>query len=159
MTIKIITDADTYTIDQSIRVQVEGVTPGTDVTFVTSLIDDENVEWRSEALFTVPEEGTLDINNTAPKSGSWSGVDMDGFLWTLAPCAEQDFDDFRLNGNLEVAPNVPSSHRIGRPTFLGDNPATVTFSVCVDGQELTSKTLVRHRFHPDVFIQMFESLR
>jgi dienelactone hydrolase len=57
-----------------------GLPPSTDVT-----IGARFVGWGSTAVFTSAPDGTLDVATAAPKSGSYSGADIDGLVWSMTP--------------------------------------------------------------------------
>ena len=61
-----------------IRVVGGGLVPGSTVRF-----DITSGEAVSFAVFEVPGDGVIDFARDAPMEGSWSGADLDGFLWSL----------------------------------------------------------------------------
>jgi dienelactone hydrolase len=42
-------------------------------------------DWGSSAVFVASPEGTVDVATTAATRGSYSGVDVDGLLWSMTP--------------------------------------------------------------------------
>lgn len=139
-----------FAVDECIPVRLENLVPGTEVRFEALLVDDENTGWRSWADFAAERDGVIDINRTAPVRGSWNGAEADGFLWSMAPCAPEAFDQFRLSGATELPSGVPSSHRIGRPTLLGDRPMSLVLNVQQEGRTTATTRITRHRFPPQV---------
>jgi dienelactone hydrolase len=59
-------------------VRMEGMPPGAEVTLTAKLWG-----YRSQSVFVVDEHGTVDLGRDAPKSGSYSGVDPDGPVWSM----------------------------------------------------------------------------
>ena len=65
--------------------------------------------YRSEAELEADAQGAVDLSSVAPKSGSYSGVDREGMLWSMkreeedAPDAELDVTFTLLRGSVEIA--------------------------------------------------------
>lgn len=75
--------------DQPFDVTVSGAPAGAALTVVAGGQDLFAREWRSEARFTVPASGVLDLDATAPVAGDWTRADGDAVL-TAMRFAEPD---------------------------------------------------------------------
>ncbi len=75
--------------DQPFDVTVSGAPAGAALTVVAGGQDLFARKWRSEARFTVPASGVLDVDATAPVAGDWTRADGDAVL-TAMRFAEPD---------------------------------------------------------------------
>jgi dienelactone hydrolase len=72
-------------VDEPFRVTVSGLPPDAPVTISASTRDGELREWASTATFPAGDDGTVDVPTAAPLSGTYSGVDPAGLLWSMLP--------------------------------------------------------------------------
>src|SRR5947209_10847571 len=72
-------------VDEHFRLTASGLTPGEPVTIRAATRDGELREWASSATFLASDDGTVDVSAAAPLSGTYSGVDPTGLLWSMLP--------------------------------------------------------------------------
>jgi dienelactone hydrolase len=65
--------------------KVTGLQPGERVTLKAVSRDAKNIRWESAAVFAADASGTIDVGNQATVSGSYSGADIFGLLWSMRP--------------------------------------------------------------------------
>jgi dienelactone hydrolase len=65
--------------------KVTGLQPGERVALKAVSRDAKAVRWESAAVFTADASGTVDVASQAPVSGSYSGADIFGLLWSMQP--------------------------------------------------------------------------
>ena len=72
-------------VDEPFRLTASGLPPGEPVTIRAATRDGELREWASYATFLAGDDGTVDVSTAAPLSGTYSGVDPTGLLWSMQP--------------------------------------------------------------------------
>ena len=72
-------------VDEPFRLMVSGLPPGEPVTIRAATRDGELREWASYATFVAGDDGMVDVSTAAPLSGTYSGVDPTGLLWSMLP--------------------------------------------------------------------------
>lgn len=80
---KLVAEPAVALVDEPTRLAVEGARPGSTVRLRARTHDDGGRPWSSEAVFPVADDGTVDPGRDAPVSGSYSGVDAQGLLWSM----------------------------------------------------------------------------
>lgn len=65
--------------------RITGLARGEQVTVKATSIDKKKIIWESSAVFTAADSGVVDVAAQAPDSGSYSGVDIFGLLWSMQP--------------------------------------------------------------------------
>ncbi|MCJ7485369.1 MAG: acyl-CoA thioesterase/BAAT N-terminal domain-containing protein [Candidatus Aminicenantes bacterium] len=65
--------------------KVTGLQPGERVTVKAVSRDAKTIRWESAAIFAADASGTVDVGSQAPVSGSYSGADIFGLLWSMQP--------------------------------------------------------------------------
>jgi dienelactone hydrolase len=113
-------DATSLLLGEPFVVNVTGLTPGAIVTLRTDVRNGAD-GLRSEAVFTVPDSGTLALDRDAPTSGSYADADPDGILWSLVRVRDLRLDDLE-NGAVRVTA-LQSGEVVGEGTlarFLRD---------------------------------------
>jgi dienelactone hydrolase len=113
--------------DQAIDIRVTGLSAGEQVTVSAQATDVKKGTWRSSAVFTASQDGAVDLEKAAPKSGSYQGKDGMGLFWSMAPVAPASQDQY-------FTPPTPQQ-RSGYPVTLA-----VTSS---SGARLASRTVTR----------------
>jgi dienelactone hydrolase len=101
--------------DEPVHIRLLGFTPGQRVTLRAEMADDAGQRWRSWAEFAVSEAGAVDVATEAPRSGSYSGADAMGLVWSMARADDGE--------------NAPAP--FARTTT---NPLTIAFTAEVNGQ-------------------------
>jgi dienelactone hydrolase len=72
-------------VDEPFGLTVSGLPPGEPVTIRAATRDGELREWASSATFLADDDGMVDVSTAAPLSGTYSGVDPTGLLWSMQP--------------------------------------------------------------------------
>src|SRR5438132_6483648 len=72
-------------VDEPFRLTASGLPPGLPITIRAATRDGELREWASYATFLAGDDGTVDVSTAAPLSGTYSGVDPTGLLWSMQP--------------------------------------------------------------------------
>jgi dienelactone hydrolase len=65
--------------------QVAGLRPGERVTIKAFSKDARMISWGAAAVFEADASGEVDLGHQAPVSGSYSGADIFGLLWSMHP--------------------------------------------------------------------------
>ncbi len=65
--------------------KVAGLGPGERVTVKAASKDARAILWESEAVFEADASGAVDMGRQAPVSGSYTGADIFGLLWSMKP--------------------------------------------------------------------------
>lgn len=113
--------------DQAIGIRVTRLSAGEQVTVSAQATDAKKGTWRSSAVYTASQGGTVDLAKVAPKSGSYQGKDGMGLFWSMTPVAPASQDQY-------FTPPAPQQQS-GYPVTL-----TVTSS---SGAMLASRTVTR----------------
>jgi dienelactone hydrolase len=71
-------------IDGPLHVAAQGLGAGASVTLRAHLLDARGVPWSSHATYVADASGSVDLATDAPVSGTYSGVDGDGLISSLA---------------------------------------------------------------------------
>jgi dienelactone hydrolase len=118
-------------VDQSFITRITGLSPGQEVTVDCQYVDALDTVRRSHATFRATAHGTVDLATQAPLSGTYSGVDSMGLIWSvLSSATEND-----LLGS----------------TLVGFSHAnTVTLTVEAHGHVIARATVTRYLFTPAV---------
>ncbi len=72
-------------MDEPFRVSVSGLAPGTPVTIRATTRDGGLRAWASDATFVAGDDGMVDVGGAEPVSGTYTGVDPCGLLWSMRP--------------------------------------------------------------------------
>ncbi|PAV28603.1 hypothetical protein CIL05_15000 [Virgibacillus profundi] len=70
-------------VDEMIRIQLTGCIPNKAVTIYAEMNDEANRTFTSYAVFEADDNGTVDISNQKPLTGSYDGVDGMGLFWSM----------------------------------------------------------------------------
>lgn len=70
-------------VDEKISISVKGLSPGQSVTLVAKLIGDSKEEFQSFGHFVADEAGRVSVADDPCLSGSYTGVDPMGLLWSM----------------------------------------------------------------------------
>jgi dienelactone hydrolase len=113
--------------DAAIDIRVTELSPGEQVTVSAQATDAKKATWRSSAVYTARQDGTLDLGKAAPESGAYQGKDEMGLFWSMTPVAPASQDQY-------FTP-PPPQRQSGYPVTL-----TVTSS---SGAKLATRTVTR----------------
>jgi hypothetical protein len=76
---------ETVLVDQQTSIVAMGLRPGQTATLIGTLKRDSVHVLVSRAVFRANDQGAVDVATDAPDSGTYSGVDARGLVWSLAP--------------------------------------------------------------------------
>ena len=71
-------------IDEPLHIVVRRLQPGASVTVRAHLMDPRGVPWSSHATYRADAEGSVDLTRQAPIAGTYTGVDGEGLIASLA---------------------------------------------------------------------------
>ena len=77
-------------LDTELRIRLGGLPPRTEVTVRATHRDPRGRGWASAARYTSDPGGRLDLHQDAPVSGSYTGTDPMGLIWSMEPVDEPD---------------------------------------------------------------------
>jgi dienelactone hydrolase len=70
-------------LDTELHIRMSGLPAGIPVALRAEATDPRGQSWRSAAVFAAAADGTLDLGRDAPVSGSYSGIDSMGLIWSM----------------------------------------------------------------------------
>jgi dienelactone hydrolase len=112
---------ETSLVDEGVVIRITGLAAGQYVTLRAETKDGALRSWSSSATYAADASGAVDLTRQAPLSGTYSGVDGLGLLWSMTP---------------------------SRPTektyFSKRKPAPLTINLSAGDDE---KTFAEHTFH------------
>ncbi|MGY6552966.1 MAG: acyl-CoA thioester hydrolase/BAAT C-terminal domain-containing protein [Wenzhouxiangella sp.] len=73
-------------------IEVRGVLPGSVVVLSANLVDGAGREWSSRASFHADAEGRVSTARQAAVSGTYTGVDAHGLVWSMLPVPLEQLD-------------------------------------------------------------------
>ena len=126
----IIVTPDPALSDEIVHARLAGCAPGQRVTLRAEMEDDAGQRWRSWVEFQADATGVVDLTTATPLSGSYSGADAMGFLWSMA----RDASD-----------GLPAT--FARSTA---NPQMITLTAEADGQTIATASHTRLGMLPGV---------
>jgi dienelactone hydrolase len=106
------TDTTTMLYADPLDIRVTGLPPGAEVTLTARFVG-----WGSTTVFDADASGTLDVATASAKSGSYTGVDIDGVVWSMTKGTS--------------------------PTDTGQDPYALRVSATVGGVEMANGALTR----------------
>jgi dienelactone hydrolase len=121
---------DSAIADRRVDVHLGGFEPGQIVTLRAHMRDDLNRMWLSHASFRTGHLGEIDLSSQAPLSGSYSGADSMGLIWSMS---------------LD-----PSEGELSRFLKRGLSPIVITFTAEVDWEPVATAALERIYIAPEV---------
>jgi dienelactone hydrolase len=80
-------------MDDRLSVTVSGLPPNCLITIHAKSQAQDQLWWRSEALFNSGPKGTIDLGTQAPLSGAYNGIDAMGLIWSMRPDANSKAGD------------------------------------------------------------------
>jgi dienelactone hydrolase len=116
--------------DRRVDVRLGGFEAGQDVTVRAHMRDDLSRLWLSDAQFRADDMGEIDLSAQAPISGTYSGTDAMGLIWSMS---------------LD-----PSEGELSRFLKRALTPIVITFTAAIDWEPVATSTLERLYIAPDV---------
>ena len=80
-------------LDDRLSISVSGLPPNQLITIKAKSKAQDQLWWRSEAVFSTGVQGTIDLSTQAPVSGSYRGADGMGLFWSMNPEAGTKYGD------------------------------------------------------------------
>lgn len=116
--------------DEPVQIRVAGLESGQIVTLTAVMNDDRSREWESQATFVADGQGVVDVTTQAPISGTYSGTDPMGLIWSMLP-------------------NMPGAEK---PYFANWETYTVVVTITaeIEGEQLGPAYFRRIRLPEDV---------
>lgn len=125
----------TALFDQPIAIAMDGLTPDRKVTLSLTTTDANGNTWQSHATYYSSPNGTLDLGDTAPFSGTYDCIDPMGLFWSMQPPQSKPKLTF---------PVFP------RHGLRLDDKNTYRLSASVGGKKVASTKIVRLLASPGV---------
>ena len=72
-------------VDVPVTIRVTGLKPQQPITLQASVTDMSQVVWSAQVNFVADDNGTLDLKQSVPVSGSYTGADPMGLVWSMTP--------------------------------------------------------------------------
>jgi len=119
-------DAPAALADQPVHVRVSGLRAHETVTVATQAADAQGQRWHGEATVAANGDGVVDLDRSAPVSGSYGGADGMGLLWSMRPPTGDPDQAFFFPRPPEVA-----------------GAFEVRLTVTAAGREIAARTLTR----------------
>ena len=116
--------------DEPIHIVVAGLAAQQQVAISAAMQDDSEAPWTSRALLVADATGVIDLANSPAISGSYTGLDPLGLLWSMAPAQK---------GAL-----------LRRFAKSSDKPLELYISVEIAGTEIARRAIVRRCLAPGV---------
>ncbi|HLZ27955.1 MAG TPA: acyl-CoA thioester hydrolase/BAAT C-terminal domain-containing protein [Chloroflexota bacterium] len=76
-------------VDEPLGVRLTGLEPGQQVTLRALQTDDLARAWRAHATFVADATGQVDVAAQAPVTGTYTGADAMGLIWSMALAADE----------------------------------------------------------------------
>lgn len=112
--------------DQAAHITVTGLRPGQRATVQVSSVDSRGVRWQSADAYRASPAGVVDVDRSAPVSGSCQGVSGMGPIWSMTPAS-------------------PASDQGQGFYFWSRKPAMFTATVAVSGARPAQTSFTRAR--------------
>jgi dienelactone hydrolase len=132
-------DAPVALADQAVHVKVSSLHAHERVTISGQATDRDGAVWRSTATFTADERGVVDLDRSAPVTGTYRGADGMGLFWSMGPST----------GDPDRSWYLP---RLSTPAHTFEVRLTVT----AGGRELAARTLTREMTMPGVTLRALQ---
>jgi dienelactone hydrolase len=108
--------------DEPLEIKLAGFEPRQRVTLMASLSDDAGERWQSHAVFNCDADGTVDLSQQKPVSGTYNETDPMGLFWSMSPTSTKGAGLY-MKANTE--------------------PKKVTFTAEADGTAAVSREIER----------------
>ena len=92
--------------DQQLALVVTGLKPENSYLLRADFASRAGTIWRSESEFRADSKGEIDISKMAPLSGSYSGVDPTGPIWSMQNSKERSTEGLTFDGDDHSVLNV-----------------------------------------------------
>lgn len=113
-------------LDERLSIELTELEPSEEITVWAQINDDNNQTWLSYGRFVTNEDGTVNLAEEAPLSGTYEGVDSMGLLWSM---------------RVKNVPRVP---------FLEDESFIVRFAIQRESTVIDTTEITRRFIATDV---------
>jgi dienelactone hydrolase len=138
--------------DQAIDIRVTGLTAGEQVTVSAQATDAKKGTWRSAAVYTASQSGTVDLATAAPKSGSYRGTDGMGLFWSMIPVAPASQDQYFTPPAPQQRPGYAVTLTVTSTSGAKLASRTVTRQWMTKGETFRTLTLARDKVAGELFL-------
>ena len=138
--------------DQAIGIRVTGLSAGEQVTVSAQATDANQGTWRSSAVYTAGQDGTVDLEKAAPKSGSYQGKDGMGLFWSMTPVAPASQDQYFTPLTPQQQPGYPVTLTVASSSGAKLASRTVTRQWMAKGETVRALTLARDKVAGELFL-------
>ena len=138
--------------DQAIDIRVTGLSAGEQVTVSAQATDAKKGTWRSSAVYTASQDGTVDLAKVAPKSGSYQGKDGMGLFWSMTPVAPASQDQYFTPPAPQQQPGYPVTLTVTSSSGAKLAFRTVTREWMAKGETVRTLTLAKDKVAGELFL-------
>jgi len=138
--------------DQAINVRVTGLPPAEQVTVTAQATDAKRATWRSAAVYTASQDGTLDLATAAPKSGAYQGKDGMGLFWSMIPVAPASQDQYFTPPPPQQQPGYPVTLTVTSSSGAKLATRTVRRAWMAKGETVRPLTLATDKVAGELFL-------
>jgi dienelactone hydrolase len=138
--------------DQAIDVRVTGLSAGEQVSVSAQATDAKKGTWRSSAVYTASQAGTVDLEKAASKSGSYQGTDGMGLLWSMRPVAPASQDQYFTPPPPQQQPGYPVTLTVTSSSGAKLAFRTVTREWMAKGETAQTLTLAKDKVAGELFL-------
>jgi dienelactone hydrolase len=138
--------------DQAIDIRVSGLSAGQPVTVSAQATDVKKGTWRASAVYTAGQDGTVDLAQVAPKSGSYQGRDGMGLFWSMTPVAPASQDQYFTPPPPQQQPGYPVTLTVTSSSGAKLASRTVTRQWMAKGETVRTLTLAKDKVAGELFL-------
>jgi dienelactone hydrolase len=138
--------------DQAIDIRVTGLSAGEQVTVSAQATDAKKGTWRSSAVYTANQGGTVDLEKVAPKSGSYQGKDGMGLFWSMTPVAPASQNQYFTPPTPQQQSGYPVTLTVTSPSGGKLASRTVTREWMAQGETAQTLTLAKDKVAGELFL-------
>jgi dienelactone hydrolase len=138
--------------DQAIDIRVTGLSAGEQATVTAQATDAKKGTWRSSAVYTASQDGTVDLEEAAPASGSYQGKDGMGLFWSMTPVAPASQDQYFTPPTPQQQPGYPVTLTVTSPSGAKLASRTVTREWMATGETARTLTLAQDKVAGELFL-------
>jgi dienelactone hydrolase len=138
--------------DQAIDIRVSNLPAGQPVTVSAQATDANKGTWRSFAVYTAGQDGTVDLATVAPKSGSYQGKDGMGLFWSLRPVGFTSDEQYFTPPPPQQQPGYPVTLTVTSSSGAKLASRTVTREWMAKGETVRTLTLAKDKVAGELFL-------
>lgn len=138
--------------DQAIDIRLTGLSAGEQVTVSAQATDAKKGTWRSSAVCIASQDGTVDLEKVAPKSGSYHGKDGMGLFWSMTPVAPASQNQYFTPPVPQQQSGYPVTLTVTSPSGAKLASLTVTREWMAKGETAQTLTLAKDKVAGELFL-------